>query len=105
VRRTGRSYAHPLVVLFAAPGDGDLTRVGISVSKRVGGAVTRNLLKRRIREIMRRQMSTLQPGWDLLFVVRAEAAAASFDELSGAVLRLLVRSRIAESAGCSAHSS
>ena len=93
VRREGRSRAHPLLVLVVAPGrdpDG-ATRVGITVSRRVGNAVVRNRVKRRVRETMRLRYPDLARGWDLVFVVRPYAARASFDRLGEAIEGLLGR--------------
>ena len=104
VRRSGRSWAHPLLVLFVAPGTEPATRVGISVSKRVGGAVVRNRVKRRIREIMREQLSSLRPGWDLMIVARQGSATATYAELSEAMTRLLGKAALAETNNCSASS-
>jgi ribonuclease P protein component len=91
-------------VLFAAPGSESSTRVGISVSKRVGGAVVRNRVKRRVREIMREQLSSLKPGFDLMIVARQESATASYTDLAEALTRLLVRAALVETSSCSASS-
>jgi ribonuclease P protein component len=65
--------------------------VGITVSRRVGSAVVRNRVKRRLREIMRQEHPRLVEGWDLVIVVRPAAAAADFAALSAAALSLLRR--------------
>jgi len=77
--RTGTRAGRPLVVghlLVRADGMGDRepARVGFVVSRAVGAAVTRNRVKRRLRELMRGYLQSL-PGGSLL-VVRANAAAA-----------------------------
>lgn len=89
VRREGRSWAHPLLVLYACPGEPDTLRVGIAVGRRVGSAVVRNRIKRRIREAIRRQLPAIESGWDLLFVARPSSATAGYQQLSRAVERLL----------------
>jgi ribonuclease P protein component len=93
VRNAGRSWAHPLVVLSAAPGPDPLgaTRVGVSAGKRVGKAVVRNRARRRVREAVRPLYAELPPGWDLVFIVRGAAAEASFEALAGAVRQVLTR--------------
>jgi ribonuclease P protein component len=67
------------------------SRAGFSASKRVGGAVVRNHLKRRLREVLRRLLPTLTPGWDLVLTARAAAAEASYEALVGEVQTLLAR--------------
>lgn len=90
-RSEGRSWAHPLLVLYARPNALDQTRVGFSVSKRIGNAVTRNRVRRRLREAVRLRLPAVQPGWDLLFIARTPLAAADFAPLSAAVEQLLRR--------------
>lgn len=65
--------------------DADITRVGFSVSKQVGGAVTRNRVKRRLRTIVR----SLEwvPGFDLVIVARTGADSVSYGELQGIVVQ------------------
>ncbi len=64
-------------------------RVGIVVSKKVGKAVVRNKVKRRLRELVRR---THLPPAELMIVARPEAAEASFDELARDLYRALKQS-------------
>jgi len=64
-----RRAAGPLLV-FAAPNDLAHPRLGLSVSRRVGTAVRRNLIKRRLREAFRLQQDELPAGYDLVVVVR-----------------------------------
>jgi len=75
VRASGR-----LLQVFLRPGEGR-SRIGISVPKRVGGAVLRNRLRRRIREIFRRNRDLLPRPVALVVHVRPEAARAPFSEL------------------------
>ena len=67
------------------------TRCGFVVSKRVGSAVTRNRVKRRLREAARAMLPRLRPGWDLAFRVRPMAAAAPLRELRAAMEELTLR--------------
>ena len=92
VRSAGRSWAHPLLVLYARPNGLDQTRVGFAVSKRIGNAVTRNRVRRRLREGVR--SLPLRPGWDVVISAKAAAAGADFHELREAVADLLARARI-----------
>lgn len=94
VRTSGRSWAHPLLVLSAAANDLDRSRVGIAVGKRVGKAVTRNRVKRRIREAVRARWREVLPGYDLVFIARAAAAEADWPTIRHAVDDLLRRARL-----------
>ena len=94
VRALKQSWAHPLLVLYAAPNGLEITRVGISTSKRIGKAVVRNRVKRLIRESTRKLLPLLSPGRDLVFVARPNAADASYAEIGRAVEILLQRARL-----------
>jgi len=94
VRRTGKSYAHPLLVLVVARNETPAKRVAFSVGKRLGGAVQRNRAKRRLREAVRPLVASISEGWDLLVVARAGAATADFADLTGAVRSLLQKAGV-----------
>jgi len=94
VRSRGRSWALPLLVLYALPNELEVARVGISVSRRVGGAVERNRAKRVIREALRTLHPQIQQGWDLLLIARSPVSTASFAEVSSAAAQLLRRARL-----------
>ena len=69
VRRTGKSYAHPLVVLVTqACETHDHTRVGVTAGKTTGTAVHRNRAKRLLREAMRPLLPSIASGWDLILI-------------------------------------
>jgi ribonuclease P protein component len=91
VRSKGRSWANSLVVLYALRSDQDLTRVGISVSKRIGKAVKRNRVKRLIREVVRLRYPKISQGWDLVFIARRPIAEATFVEVGTAVEQVIRR--------------
>jgi len=71
-----------------------LTRIGFSVSRRVGGAVVRNRVKRRLREVIRRKLARIAPGYDLVIIARPGAADARMETLEQDVAVLLARARL-----------
>ena len=85
-----RVWPHPLLVLRVAPNDRDYARVGITVSSRVGKAVVRNRVKRRVRELFEARLSSLASN-DLLVVARPASAQASSLELGAALDTVLRR--------------
>jgi ribonuclease P protein component len=88
LRRQGQPFHHRLAVLLIHQNDQAVSRVGFSVSKRIGGAVVRNRVRRRLRETTRLQMAQIQPGWDCLLIARPATPAASFVELQAALRQL-----------------
>lgn len=94
VRRYGRSYAHPLVVLVVLPNDtGDL-RIGIAVGRIIGNAVRRNRIKRQLRAVLSTYLEVLQPGGDLLFIARSSIREASYQQIQSAIDGVLTRAKV-----------
>ena len=77
------------MVLCKLSGEQEQNRFAFSVSKRVGNAVTRNRIKRYMREVVRQQLPQLHSGWDILLIARERAAHASYQEIEDAILNLL----------------
>jgi len=96
VRRTGKSYAHPLVVLVvqASGKIAPHTRVGVAAGKTTGTAVHRNRAKRLLREAMRPLIPSLASGWDLILIARPALVTATLIDTRSALLNLLQRARI-----------
>ncbi len=94
VRRTGKSYAHPLVVLVAQPGESPRVRVGVTAGKSTGGAVQRNRAKRLLREAMRPLLHGITSGWEIILIARPALVNASLQETQAALLYLLRRAKI-----------
>jgi ribonuclease P protein component len=91
VRKQARSWGSTLLVLHAVQQPQETTRCGFSVSRRVGGAVVRNRVRRRLREIVRRRIGDLPAGWLLVITARPPAATVPTAELTLAVDGLLQR--------------
>jgi ribonuclease P protein component len=91
VRREGRSWAHPLLVLCTLPNDLEHSRFGFSVSHWVGKAVVRNRAKRLMREATRLRQGDIGEGWDLVFIARHPIREANFKQVDQAVGQLLRR--------------
>ena len=71
------------------PAAGPASRFGISVKKALGGAVVRNRIRRRIREILRRNRTEIPGGWDIVIHPKSTVARAEFAPLEAELVRLL----------------
>jgi ribonuclease P protein component len=88
--RTGRRRLGGLVILYFAPSSLGHPRIGITTTRKVGNAVVRHRLKRRIKEIWRRWPDRQRLNWiDLVVHLKPEARKAGFDELARDFLGLL----------------
>jgi len=100
VRRDGKSYAHPLVVLIALNrenNDQPRVRVGVAAGKSVGTAVYRNRAKRLLREAMRTllpSLASVASGSDLILIARPRLPSATLEETRQALLVLLQRAQL-----------
>ncbi len=92
VRRNGKSYATPLMVLVFLPNELDYSRFGFVVSKRLGKAVQRNKIKRRMREATRVRLSRIKPGFDLIFIARPPITQVEYPGIEQALEGLLRKS-------------
>lgn len=88
------SVANAHLVLYARPNRTVTNRVGITVSKKLGHAVVRNRVRRRLREIYRLHEEQFAPGWDIVVVARSRCVGADFSSLTRAYLSLAAKAGI-----------
>ena len=102
VRRSGKSYAHPLMVLVVQANDEgkgpginpSSVRVGVAAARSVGIAVKRNRAKRLLRAAMRSLLPSLSPGWDMVLIARPALASSTLLETRQVLLSLLQRAKL-----------
>ena len=82
----GKSAVTPYLVLYARPNKLEENRVGYTVSVKLGHAVVRNRVRRRLREIYRLNSPRLRPGYDLVIVARSRAVGCAYQKLDAAFL-------------------
>ena len=100
VRSEGKSWSDKFLVLIARSNGVTLSRFGFSVGRRVGGAVIRNKVKRRLREAARQ--AQVQNGWDMVVIVRKKGSSADFHMLRRSMNNLMKRAGVLDvSPNCS----
>jgi ribonuclease P protein component len=89
IYRKGKSVVSPYMVLYCQRNRQGKTRLGITVSTKLGKAVVRNRVRRRFREIWRLNLPKTMPGWDIILVARGRTARAPYQKLDNEYCRLL----------------
>jgi ribonuclease P protein component len=106
VKASGRSWSGKhLVLAVLTQATEKPSRIGIIVTKRLGNAVSRNTLRRRIREIFRLNQYRIQKGFWLVTIARLSSVSATFDELQRDWLRLVERASILAASSHGSHPS
>jgi ribonuclease P protein component len=94
VRRYGKSFAHPLIVLIASHNEQEQTRLAVVAGRSLGNAVQRNRAKRLLRAAMHPMLEHIEPGWDVLLLARRSMNTASFQDTQAVLLGLLTRAHL-----------
>ena len=89
-------HGNGYLVLYARKNRSATNRVGITVGKKLGGAVVRNRVRRRLREVYRLNESRFAPGYDIVVVARSRCIDADFSKLEHAYLSLAEKAGILE---------
>ena len=92
--RRGDSCANAFLVIYSRKNGTQCNRIGLTVSAKMGCAVKRNQVRRRLREIYRLHEEQFLPGLDLVVVVRTRAMEADYHRLERAFLALAARQQL-----------
>lgn len=84
IYRKGKSIVTPYLVLYCQRNRQGRTRLGVTVSTKLGKAVVRNRVRRRLREIWRLNLPDMARGWDIILVARVRAVSTSYQKLDKA---------------------
>lgn len=85
----GKNYWNRNLILYVRKNKLDESRYGITITKKIGNAVVRNKIRRRIKEIYRLNLNRIKNGYDLIFVPKKNIVDLSFKELESAVIHIL----------------
>ena len=95
VYKHGKSFANRHLVMYILDNKSDSTRVGISVSKKVGKAIIRNKIRRRIKEAYRLNVDeNIKSGYDIVFIARVASNEAEYKDIQKSVNNLIKKANI-----------
>ena len=97
--KKGKSQVHPQVVVYVLKNRKGFTRVGITASKKIGNAVTRNRARRVIRHALYEVLPVNIGSYDLIFVARGQTAKLKSTQMAVTIKKLLAKYEIINNSG------
>ncbi|WP_349409010.1 ribonuclease P protein component [Pseudalkalibacillus sp. SCS-8] len=95
VFRNGESFANrQFVVYYLKKPDQDYFRIGLSVSKKIGNAVTRNRIKRYVREVFHELEPNIKVAYDYVIIARKPTSTMDFHEVKSSLIHVMKRSKL-----------
>ena len=95
----GRTAASPYMAVYCRKTRLPYSRLGLTTGVKLGKAVKRNRVRRRLREIYRTNEARLIPGWDIVIVARVKAVFADYNQLERSFLALAGKLELLEQNG------
>ena len=86
---SGLKFSSASLILYAKPNELSYSRLGLSVNRKIGNAVKRNRIKRRIREVFRRYLMDRQLKYDFIVIARRDSVKAGFADLNNNLYKFL----------------
>ncbi|MBE6935081.1 MAG: ribonuclease P protein component [Ruminococcaceae bacterium] len=93
---SGKSAVNAYLAIYCRRNKTAVNRLGLTVGTKIGKAVVRNRVRRRIREAYRLREASLKTGYDIVIVARTRAAQSSYQEIDRALGALLSKLGISE---------
>lgn len=90
----GRNYWNRNLVLYIKKNGLKKTRVGYTITKKIGNAVIRNKIRRRMKEIYRLNFYDIKEGYDLIFICKKNTVNLSYKELEKSMIHIMKMARV-----------
>lgn len=95
VYKHGKSFANRYLVMYILENKSDNSRIGISISKKVGNAIIRNKIRRRIKECCRlNSYEYIKNGFDIVFIARVASKECNYGDIEKSIKYLMKKSGI-----------
>lgn len=94
VYKSGEHYSSEHAVLYVVSSKTKCIKIGFAVTKKVGHAVVRNKIRRRLREVVREQLPKLKQNYNVIIVAKENIVEASFDQLCFEVNKLFKKANL-----------
>ncbi len=91
IYKNGTHISSNLLVLYFLPSKTKSIKVGFAVTKKIGKATVRNLMRRRLREIVRKSLPNLKQNYNIIIVARENILNASFEDISKEYNNLILK--------------
>ncbi len=89
VYKFGKNYWNRNLILYVRKNGLEDTRVGYTITKKIGNSVVRNKLRRRMKEIYRLNFHRIKKGYDLIFIPKKNIVDISYDELESSMIHIM----------------
>lgn len=97
IYKYGKNYWNRNFILYIRKNKLNETRVGFTISKKIGNAVTRNKIRRRMKEAYRLNFEKIKPGYDLIFIPKKHIVDIPYNELEGSMIHIMKISGVSKS--------
>lgn len=94
VYKGGKNYWNRNLILYVRKNNTENSRVGYSITKKIGNSVVRNKVRRRMKEIYRLNFNNVKDGYDLIFIPKRNVVDISYKEIESAMLHILSLSKV-----------
>lgn len=89
VYRRGKNYWNRNLIIYVMKNDLNYSRIGFSVTKKIGNSVVRNRTKRRMKEICRQNFGNIKGGYDIIIIPKKNVVDITYKELKSAIFHIL----------------
>lgn len=90
----GKNYWNRNLILYVRKNDLKNSRIGITITKKIGNAVVRNRIRRRMKEIIRLRLGNIKNGYDLILIPKKNVIDISYKDLESAMVHIMSISKI-----------